>query len=201
MAGVNWGSILKKAQACMNTPEKKAEASAKIDAYMMSRVGLSFGSLHGSGGKAPPKPPSLAAGKFIEILEKEIQSHVGGSYASGGMSQAAMAALSNISHSEPYRVGDTYYVDVFINGDLSRPSLAPEHYDGIDNIAALLNNGYTASHRVYGVWEGHSIGDERIASLTSRGGAHFVQQAVRDFMSNYASEYGVINIQVSDVYS
>ena len=64
----------------MNTPEKKAEASAKIDAYMMSRVGLSFGSLHGSGGKAPPKPPSLAAGKFIEVLEKEIQSHVGNQY-------------------------------------------------------------------------------------------------------------------------
>lgn len=201
MAGINWGSILKKAQACMNTPSKQAEANAKIDAYMMSRVGLSFGASHGGGSGKAPKPPSLAAGKFIEVLEKEIQSHVGGSYASGGMSQAAQAALSHITHSEPYRVGDRYYVDVFIEGDLSRPSLAPQHYDGIENIAALLNNGYTAAHTVYGVWESHSVGDERIASLTSRGGAHFVQQAVRDFMGNYASEYGVIDIDVSDVYN
>lgn len=184
----------------MDTPEKKAEAAKKIDAYMMSRVGLAFG-MAGSGGSPPGGPPSLAAAKFIEVLEKEIHNHVGGSYESGGMSQSALAALSNISHSEPYRVGDKYYVDIFIAGELGRPSLAPERYGGIDNIAALLNNGYTAAHRVYGVWKGHSVGDERIASLTSRGGSHFVQQAVIDFLGNYAAEYGVIDIEVSDIYN
>lgn len=198
MAGINWDSIIKKAQACMNTTEKKQRAAAIIDTYMMSRVGLSFSSPRA--GRMPPKPPSLAAGKFIEVLRKEIESCIGTDYASGEMSRSGYIAISELDHGEPYRVGDKYYIDIYFDDDLSRPSLAPQRYDGISNVAALLNNGYTAAHAVYGVWEKHSIGDERIASLTSRGGAHFVQQAVRDFMGNYASEYGVTRIDVSDVY-
>lgn len=201
MAGVNWESVLKKAKACMNTPAKKAEASAKIDGYMMSKVGLSFGVSHSGAAGKRMMPPSFAAMKFIDTLTDEIRSHLGSNYANGDFHYTALEALTEISHSEPYRVGDRYYVDIYFDGDLSRPSLAPDEYDGIGNIAALLNNGYTASHRVYGVWENHSIGDERIASLLSRGGAHFVQQAIRDYMGNYAADYGVIDIKVSDEYN
>lgn len=199
MAGINLASVLAKAQACMNSSEKQREVKTKVDDYMMSRIGFVFGSSGGGGGR-PPKPPSLAASKFIDVLRNEISSHAGGSYASGGMGPSAIAALGELNHGEPYRVGDNYYIDVYFDSELGRPSLAPQKYDGIDNLAALLNNGYTAAHTVYGVWESHSIGDERIASLTSRGGAHFIQQAVRDFMGNYAAEYGVLEIQVSDVY-
>lgn len=199
MAGLNWSSILSKAQSCMNRTDKQREVQAKVENYMMSRIGFVFGS--GGGGGRLPKPPSLAAGKFIEVLRSEISSHAGGSYASGGMGPSAIAALGELDHGEPYKVGDKYYIDVYFDSELGRPSLAPQRYDGIDNLAALLNNGYTTAHTVYGVWESHSIGDERIASLTSRGGAHFIQQAVRDFMGNYAAEYGVLEIQVSDVYN
>lgn len=195
MAGVNWASVLKKAQACMNSPAKQRDIQAKVDMYMLGRIGLSM-----VGGKKP-KPPADAAKKFIEVLVKEIQNHAGGSYASGDMGPSAIYALSKLDFGTPVRVGNKYYVDVFFQGDLARPSLAPTKYDGIGNIAALLNSGYTASHRVYGVWESHAIGDERIASLVSRGGAHFIQGAVDSFMGNYATEYGVEKIEVSDTYS
>lgn len=196
MAGVNWASVLKKAQACMNSPAKKREINAKVDLHMLGKITLGL-----SGGGHAVKTPEEAAEKFIEVLVKEIQSHAGGSYASGGMGPSAIYALTNLNHGTPYRVGDKYYIDVNFEGDLARPSLAPTKYDGIGNIAALLNSGYTAGHRVYGVWESHSIdGDERIASLTSRGGAHFIESAVDNFMGNYSTEYGVEKISTSDAY-
>ena len=197
MAGVNWASVLKKAQACMNSPAKQREINTKVDLHMLGKITLGM-----SGGGRSPRPPEEAAAKFIEVLHKEIQSHAGGSYASGGMGPSAIAALGNIGHGTPYRVGDKYYIDVYFEDDLSRPSLAPTRYDGIGNLAALLNTGYEAGHRVYGVWEGHNIGDdERIASLVSRGGAHFIQSAVDGFMGNYSIEYGVEKIDISDAYT
>lgn len=197
MAGVNWDSVLKKAQACMNSPVKQKEINNKVDLHMLGKITLGL-----SGGGRSAKTPEEAAVKFIDVLYREIQSHAGGSYASGGMGPSAIAALSNLDYGSPYRVGDKYYIDVYFEEDLARPSLAPTRYGGVDNIAVLLNSGYEAGHRVYGVWESHSIGDdERIGSLVSRGGAHFIQSAVDGFMGNYSTEYGVEKIEVSDAYT
>ena len=192
MAGVNWASVLKKAQACMNSPAKKREIDAKVDLHMLGKITLGL-----SGGGHATKTPEQAADKFIEVLVKEIQNHAGGSYASGGMGPSAIYALTKLNHGTPYRVGDKYYIDVNFEGDLARSSLAPTKYDGIGNIAALLNSGYTAGHTVYGIWESR---DERIASLTSRGGAHCSESAVDSFMGNYSTEYGVEKINTSGAY-
>lgn len=197
MAGINWDSIMKKANACMNTTQKKREIKSKIDACMLGQIVLGSGS-----GKGSSRSPAEAADKFIEVLMKEIQTHANGSYASGGISRSAIAGFPEIEHGTPYRVGDKYCIDVYFNGDLSRPSLAPSYYDGINNIIALLNSGYEAGHRVYGVWESRAwTDDERIASLTSRGGAHFIESAVDNFMGNYSTEYGVEKIEISDTYT
>ena len=48
---------------------------------------------------------------------------------------------------------------------------------------------------VFGEWNG-----ERIPSLRQRSGAQFIQNAVRNYMANYASEYGVIDIKIDDIY-
>ena len=198
MAGINWDSIMKKANACMNTTQKKREIRAKIDLHMLGKLTLGGG----GNGKGSSRTPEEAAEKFIEILMREIKTHENASYASGGISRSAIAGFPEIEHGTPYRVGDKYCIDVYFSGDLSRPSLAPSYYDGINNIIALLNSGYEAGHRVYGTWESRAwTDDERIASLVSRGGAHFIESAVDNFMGNYSTEYGVEKIDISDTYT
>lgn len=139
-----------------------------------------------------------AAKEFAGILKKEVSSHADGSCAGGKMSDLAVNALSEIDISEPVLGEDSVCIDVDFSGDLHRESLVPGRYGGVENIAALLNNGYTAAHQVFGVWKGH--GDDVIGSLTTRGGAHFVQQAKKTFMGSCASKYGVDDIEIPKIY-
>jgi len=195
MAGINWDSIMKKANACMNTQQKKQEIQTKIEQHMLGKIKLGAS----RGGKALHTPDE-AADKFIEVLTQEINSHAGGDYAKGGMSRRAIAGFPEIKHGEPYRKGGKYYIDVYFDGDLSRESLAPKRYeDGIENIIALLNSGYDAGSVIYGTWEKYDT-EERIASLISRGGAHFIENSKDKFMDNYSTEYGVEEIEISDTY-
>ena len=65
-----------------------------------------------------------------------------------------------------------------------RESLIPNDYpDGAEDMAALMNNGYTAKKQVYGMWHGN-----KIASLTARPAKNFVQQAISDFNNSYGSD-------------
>ena len=73
--------------------------------------------------------------------------------------------------------------------------LFPDKYKCRDNIVALFNNGYSADGQVYGMWHGRQI-----ASLKERIGENFIEQAVRDFIGNYGSEYNVIDIKVDPIY-
>lgn len=125
--------------------------------------------------------PEEAADKFISVLRSTI--------ISSGLSANASAAISEIDHGSPVSVGDSKYtITVYFSGDLSRPSL---HEGGIDDIVLLLNNGVDHEMKpVYGYWHA-----ERIRSKTVISGAHFIEQAVSDFMGNYASEYGVTSIE------
>lgn len=145
---------------------------------------------------------TAAADRFIDVLQQEINSHAlsdGLDYSKGGLGSAAIDSLTRLSHDKPHKVKDNrYQIQVCFDGDLSRESLAPDRYDGIKNIVALLNSGYTAGHRVYGVWKGH--GDAKRSSLISRGGANFIENAVNSFKGNYANDYGVIDIVVNDIY-
>ena len=190
----NDDAIRKKINATLDTSEQKRKIDNIVGNYMLGTVGISMAP---GGGKAV-KPIEQAASKFIEVLRAEIASHAGGDRSAGGLGPSAIAGLSELDYGTPYKVGNKYYIDVYFDGDLSRPSLAPERFDGVENIAALLNSGYVAGNRVYGVWEKH--GDERIASMVRRGGAHFIEQAKANFMGNYASEYGVIDIEVDEIY-
>ena len=201
MPSINFDNILRKAKAHMNSSHMQKQLQTKIDKYMLGQVSISMAK--STMGGHPPLPPDFAAAKFIEVLRNEIASHAasegGGGFSNGSLGSTAVAALQALKHGEPYSVGNGQYkIQVWFENDLSRESLAPDKYDGVENIAALLNSGYTAGHAVYGIWKGH--GDERRASLVERDGAHFIEQAIRDFMGNYASEYGVIDIEVDDVY-
>lgn len=188
-------SILDKAKAYTSSSKFQKQIEAKTDEIILTGSGALSGKAITIGGA------SAAAGKFIEVLQNEIRSlEASSGFSDGKLGHTAVAALEKLEHSSPRKVGKNIYeIEVWFSDDLYRESLAPDEYDGIDNIAALLNKGYTANQPVYGVWMGHS-GGFNIASLPQRSGAQFVQNAVRNYMANYANEYGVIDIKVDDIY-
>lgn len=112
------------------------------------------------------------------------------------MSEGAIDAVSNIEHGSAHSVGhNTYIIGVYFVGDMTRPSLDEAKYGGINDIVALFNNGVDHTMRpVHGLWHG-----KETWSRTVIPGTHFIEQAVTDFMGNYASEYNVTNISVEGI--
>lgn len=197
MTAIDMNSILAKAKKATSLPAFQKKIDSKVDTMLMRGGAIANGQgaiIYGT---------SMAAAKFIEVLQNEIQSHAissgGGGFSAGGLGATAIDALIKLEHGEPIKVGrNRYQIAVWFTDDLSRESLSPDKYQGVDNIAALLNSGYSAGHQVYGIWKGH--GDERRASLVERDGIHFIENAIRNYMANYAKEYGVIDIKVDDIY-
>lgn len=189
MATINMESILAKAQKCMVSNEMQRRLERKVDEVVFNFTAV-------SGGGVPPNPTD-AAKRFIEVLTGEIQSSAGMSASSGELGATAVAALSQLTHGDPVKVGrNRYQISVSFTGNLHRESLYQRGYpSGVSNIAALLNAGYDADKRVYGTWHGDKIG-----SLQHRSGAQFIESAIRAFMANDAKNYGVINIEVDDAY-
>lgn len=185
---IDWASILKKAKKRMEDSDMQKSIEKTVD-----NIVLNFGA---TSEKNPPNPLE-AAKSFIEVLQAEIQSHAGISASDGGLGSTAVTSLTQLTHGSPVKVGkNSYQIEVSFAGNLHRDSLYQSGYpDGVENIAALLNTGYDASKGVYGTWHG-----EKIASLQHRNGAGFIESAVRTFMANYAKNYGVIGIEIDDVY-
>lgn len=196
MSTINMKSILDKAKACTASAKFQKQIEAKTDEIVLTGGGK------GLAGKAITiGGASMAAAKFIEVLQNEIRDlEASSGFVEGKLGHTAVSALEKLEHGSPRKIGkNKYQIEVWFSGNLHRDSLAPDEYDGIDNIAALLNKGYTANQPVYGVWMGHS-GSFNIASLPQRSGAQFIQNAVRNYMANYANEYGVLDIKIDDIY-
>lgn len=202
MANVDMASIMDKVKKYTESDDFKKRIAAKTDDIMLHGGGSS-----GSGSSLTITGASGAAGKFIEVLQEEIRSlEATSGFADGKLGSTAVSALEKLEHGTPVKVGENQYqIDVWFSNDLRRDSLAPDEFDGINNIAALLNNGYKdhgkmmTNNPVYGVWMGHS-GSFNIPALRQRSGAYFIQNAIRNYMENYAAEYGVIDIKVDDIY-
>jgi len=198
MPTIDWDAILKKAQKRMSHGDMQKRIDDITDAvFLGSAARIKFAATNGG---ALPKPPEEAAATFIEVMKSEIES-LGSTdgYEAGHLGATAVSALTKLNYGSPRKVAPgRYVIPVSFAEDLRRDSLAPDEYDGIDNIAALLNSGYTAGHIVYGIWLNHYPWN--IPSLGRRDGAHFIESAIRNFMTNYASTYSVIGIDVDDVY-
>lgn len=179
MASINMDSILAKAKAHMATDKRQNEIKQKSANAILN--GTSSGGIHSI---------YEAAGKFISVLQSEIQS--------SGLSAGAMAAISQINHSSAVPLGDgKYMILIYFSGDSSRPSLDPEQYGGIDDIVLLFNNGVDHKMRpVHGMWHGHETWSKTVIP-----GAKFIESAMQNFMSNYASEYNVIDITANGIDS
>lgn len=180
MASINMNSILAKSKAHMGSASGQAKVDDIVNKVMLGSIRLeSGGTTH---------TPEEAASKFIEVLRNSISS--------AGLSAGAIEAISDISHGSAHMIGDNIYlIDVFFVGDMSRPSLDESKYGSINDIVALFNNGVDHTMRpVHGLWHG-----KETWSRTVIPGTHFIEQAVSDFMGNYASEYNVINISVEGI--
>ena len=200
MPNINMQSILNKAKKFTSSSDFKKKIEQKTDEAM-----LAGGTL---GGKpASEVGASMAAAKFIEVLQNTINSHAiaegGGGLNGRGLGATAISTLTQLEHGAPYKIGkNKYEIEVWFSDDLHRDSLAPDYYDGIENIAALLNKGYSAAHTVFGIWLNHGYaGSFNIPSLQEREGLHFIEEAIRDYMANYSSEYGVTDIMVDNIYN
>lgn len=179
MASINMDSILAKAKAHMATDKRQNEIKQKASNAVLN--GSASGNVHSI---------YEAAGKFISVLQSEIQS--------SGLSAGAMAAISQIDHGSAAPLGDgKYMIHIYFSGDSSRPSLDTAQYGGIDDIVLLFNNGVDHTMRpVHGMWHGHETWSRTVIP-----GAKFIESAIQNFMSNYASEYNVIDITANGINS
>ncbi|MDE6150100.1 MAG: hypothetical protein K2F81_08425 [Ruminococcus sp.] len=180
MASINMKSILAKAQSHMESKVGQSKVDNVISKVMLGNIRLqSRGTAH---------TPEEAASKFIEVLRNSINS--------AGLSEGAIGAVSNIEHGSAHSIGhNTYIIGVYFVGDMARPSLDEAKYGGINDIVALFNNGVDHTMRpVHGLWHG-----KETWSRTVIPGTHFIEQAVSDFMGNYASEYNVTSISVEGI--
>lgn len=196
MASIDFVRILDKANKYTKTERFKREKDKLVSSALLGRITLGAG----SGLQNNIENATSAADKFISVLRNEISTHVGSLYSKGQFSELALDVLDDIVHGAPYSDGERVYIDIMFTDKRHRESLDPASYsEGIDNIIALLNNGYKANGAVFGDWTDHEgIEHEDQWSVHTRGGAHFVEQAVMDFMGNYATDYNVIDITAEE---
>lgn len=93
-------------------------------------------------------------------------------------------AIGSTGHADT--IGSAKVSSISINGTQAvveisidknfRPSLVPDVYDGVDDMAALFNNGYNARKQVFGYWHGKWTG-----SVTERDCELFVQEGIESF--------------------
>ncbi len=128
--------------------------------------------------------PEETADKFAYVLRTAMND--------SGLSANAINSIGDIDYSV-HQISDTVYeIRVYFSGDLTRPSLQPEKYGGIDDIVLLLNNGVDHTmHPVKGEWH-----KKEIYNRTVIPGYHFLEQAVTDFKGNYGAEYNVVDIYI-----
>lgn len=193
MAIVNWSSIMNKAKTCMKSPEKKKEIQKQVDGFIIS--GLGFKTIGSNGNRI--NNVKVAAERFVEILKECINECRGYDFANGNLGDTAIDALNEIEIGSIEESGgkNCYTIPISFTTDRHRDSLVPSKYGGIDDIVALLNNGYPRDGHtmgtVFGIWHGADT-----ASLTDRQGAYFIESAVHKFMSSEAKKYGVKEIKV-----
>ena len=131
------------------------------------------------------------------VIEAIASSNIG---SSGSLSDKGNFSYS-ISSSDESRESNMkikyiFHIPIEIS-DTHRDSLYEKKYpEGVDNIYALLNNGYDEiSHDVWGTWHG-----VRVFGRKQRDATHFMKQGVEDFVSKFNGEYDIIDVSISGEY-
>ena len=181
--GINWGSINKKVLS----------AADEVKDEVMGKILLSGSS---GGGGTGHMSISEGAQAFANILADEIGASAMTDGAAQAIGQPTIGAVEKLSETSA-RV--TIHLG---NGNVSRTSLVKPSGGytggGIDDIVILLNNGYTASHSVYGAWPGHTAPGEYIHSLATRPGYEFINRAISAFDS-IKDQYNITSVTCEGV--
>lgn len=199
-ASINLDAIMKKVSAYSKTDSGKEKMREVIQRYKENGTGKT-----GAGDKVITESDMLiAASKMITVLRATAQSY--------GLPASVIKHFDSLECSEIHEMPDgSSVIYIYFGDDLHRDSLYSDGYDGVNNIIALLNNGYNAKNYVYGYWDNHSpTGESKldgrsidtsayIRSRKNREGLQFIQQAIRDFNGNYGTDFNVTAI-ASDEY-
>lgn len=200
MANINIDSIMRKVNAYGRSVNGKLRMKERIEKYAADGVNKTA-----AGDKVITETEMYkAAARLISVLQSNARSY--------DLPASVMRHFDSLHSSDIYKLPDgTSVIYIYFGGDLHRDSLYSEGYDGVDNIVALLNNGYHAKNYVYGWWERHSPSgdngyrsggfdqtDAWIRSRKDRTGLGFIQQAVQDFNGNYGADYNVTAIASDD---
>ena len=171
MSTVNKNSISSKLKTYMNSSNGRNKIAETVEETTRFQNGETI------------HTPEETALKFITVLKKSINS--------SGLSENAIKAISDIKYQLLYKTNNhAFVIRIYFSGDMSRPSLDKETYGNINDIAVLFNNGVDhVMNPVKGMWHG-----KETWSRTVIPGAHFIEQAITDFINNYASEYNVVDI-------
>jgi len=175
---INWDSIMAKAQKHMESPTMQREVQKKTDSYMLDAKNT----------WSADSPNVTDAGyKFANTLLHAI-------YREGFM-QNLEADLENIEVGLPFKSSDgRYHIYVYFENDLDRTSMSTKknYYD--INLANLYNDG--VDHVMKRIFEYDEFGGLHISNNRIPA-TYFMEQAVEDFMGNYASDYNVIGIKIN----
>lgn len=183
-ANINIDSIMSKVKAWAKSEQGRERIKECVGKYVEYDVRNTK-----AGSKiVTEKMMKEAADKFMEILLDTAAAY-----------DLPASVIQNISDSRrtgPEDCGDGKMAVSFVFGaddeSLHRESIVPDEYDGVNNIIAILNNGYEAHDFVYGDWHSLSTGETKhIQSLEKRKGIYFIQEAVRTFNFNYGKQYNV----------
>lgn len=156
----------------------------KFDTYIGST------SFKTKAGAASEGQAMLIVSEAGESLANSISQAIVSNLNSGG----AVAAVGSVSVESPRKIGyGEYSIGVNIEQQF-RPSLVPEKYGGVDDMAALFNNGYVAANPVFGIWHGRPT-----RSVTIRVGAGFVGKGVYNYLTTHTGDkYKILDIDISD---
>lgn len=175
--------------AYANSPEGKKKMDTKIKSYingkdpLVNRDGVTLG-----GSK-------IMTRNAMKRAAKDLISMIISTAAQEGVPASVLENIESLDYTDPYDTGDGEKgIAIYITDDPKRPSLYREKYDGVDNIVAIFNNGYTADGFVYGKWHG-----KKTRSLDKRQGSFFMQKAIDTFMEKYGSDFN-ISVELNPLY-
>lgn len=185
MATINMSSIMNKVNAYGRSANGKLKMKECIDKYVEKGVRKTA-----AGDRVITETDMwTAATKLIKVLQDTARSH--------SLPSSVMEHFDKLECSKIYEMPDgSSVIYVYFGDDLHRDSLMPQKYGGVDNIVALINNGYDEHPNMEKVWgEWHDV---RIHALSKRTGLHFIQQAIQDFNGNYGADYNVTAVAGDD---
>ena len=179
---IDEGAILEKLIAWEKSPKGQATLNNKLNSYIIHNVERTE-----AGSRV------LTRRKMIELADKLVRM-LRDSASAAALPPSVMADFATIKRGRVTPKGDgSFEVEINFNADLSRPSLQPHSYGGVDNIIAIFNNGYPrdagraeAISHVMGEWHG-----KQVTALGSRPGLYFMQDAVNSFNSMYGAQYDI----------